>query len=182
MATVFCLVGYYDQIIPRSLQLSFLVNSEHKADFEIYYDIGRGLTEKDHQTQEIDEVNSEMSLHFCLPIFSRLKLLRFDPAKGYTSMVIKEIQYGYDGQPKNVIPLNSIEPINQIKSYSILDDGLHLESIPGGEDPGFVIRYDFDPLRMSLGEKIFYYFKYAIGGIVTAFVLRSLYIFFILRA
>ncbi len=54
LALLFCIAGYYSEMQYRSLQLKFVLNSEQNATFEIYFDVGRGLTESDRQSWQIE--------------------------------------------------------------------------------------------------------------------------------
>lgn len=182
LALIFCVIGYYSKLQYSFLQIHFLVNSQQSATFDIYYDIGRGLSEKDRQSRTIEQTNLDTEITFSIPIYHRLKLLRFDPARGFASMTIKKIEYSYDGVQTKLVSLENVKPINEIQSHSISNGVLQFTTVPEGVDPGFVIDSDLSPPEKTFfstkAGKIMYYFKYLISSIATAFFLRFIYLFF----
>ena len=114
LTAIFCIYGHYSQTRYRSLQINFLINTPQVVEFDIYYDVGKGLTERDHQSTTIETLNKDTLLSFCIPVYHKLRLLRFDPAKEYVEMTIKKVEYSYDSEQFKSIPLEAIKPSNQI--------------------------------------------------------------------
>lgn len=175
----FSQIGSYSGLQYRSLKVSFLLNSQQSVNFAIYYDVGRGFTEKDQQSKIIEQINEDVEISFCIPVYNRLKLLRFDPSKKYASMTIKKIVYSYDGGQNVSVPLENIQPVNQIQSHLIEDNGLSFITEAGGDDPVFIINKDLSPADTTDKSRVMHYLKYFMASLIALFVCRFIYLYFI---
>ncbi len=176
---VACVGTFYSHLEYRMVKLDFLVHSDRKVEFEIYYDLGRGLSQHNRQAVMIDEVNEDVTLSFCVPVHDRLNLIRFDPARTYVRMKVKKIGYSINDGAVHPIPLASIKPANDIANLDIVEGELLIETAADANDPGLYIPGEHLSIGRADRGGALLYGKGLLAGFVLAVFFRSIYLFFI---
>ena len=168
--------AHYSESGYRSYLIEFVIETEEPVDFDIYYDVGRGYNEVDRQSMEVEEVGSPVPVRFCIPVWTELEKIRFDPAREHAIMTIYSITIFYDEETTFQVPLETLEPQKDI-IYSAYDGGkFTFETDPEGEDPIIVLNRISDKPIGSRWKEPSRYAVWMIGGLLCLlagrFVLR----------
>ncbi|MBM9602724.1 hypothetical protein [Desulfopila inferna] len=180
LISLFTVFAKYTFTSPSSCQIDFLINTSAPVDFSIYYDIGKGLREEDQQSKYIEETGETM-VSFCIPTYSEMRGIRFDPATRPVQMEIYELTLSYsDGTVFNV-PFDALKPGNQIKRHEITEASFFFETEEDADDPTFSLtrieeRQDMNEKR----SKIAHYALWICSAVILMVVGRFVYCFFFL--
>ena len=128
-------IGHYAKTDFRSYRAQFVIETDSPVLFDIYYDIGRGYNEVDHQSVKVETVDQPVTLDFCIPVWDRLKKLRFDPAREHIRMKIYSITMYYDANTVFKVPLDTLSPKQEIAEHSFDGRQYQFETAVDGEDP-----------------------------------------------
>ena len=137
VATVFLcgVFAHFTQSSYRSYRLEFVLETDRVVDFDVYYDIGRGFNEVDHQSTTVETVGEPVTVSYCIPVWRELERLRFDPAKEYVRMKLYSITLQYDDGTSFAVPLESLAPRQQVLRHEYDGRSYNIETDPDGEDP-----------------------------------------------
>lgn len=115
--------------------------SEQSGLAQIYYDVGRGLSEQDSVLQPIVAGRRSL-LRFPLP-YGRFQTLRFDPLDRDTRMTLSGARI-VDGGGRTIVAFapEQFMRLNQIDLLKAAEGRLRVETTPGGYDPQLLIRLD----------------------------------------
>lgn len=174
------LISHYTQTAFRSYQIEFVVETDREVEFAIYYDIGRGYNEVDHQSKMIEEVGVPTRLQFCIPVWTELEKIRFDPAKQQVRMTVYSITIIYDDATRFAVPLNTLEPQRDISRHEF--DGKHFvfTTDPEGDDPIIELKKIGNTGGSPRWREPSSYLAWMAAGLILLFFGRFLYRFFIL--
>lgn len=170
--------GRYTYLPKTSVDVSFTITTQKTVDFAIYYDIGRGVREDDHQHKTVESDGAPTTVTFCIPVFSKLRSLRFDPASFPLQMDISEVTLSYSNGFVFKVPLESFIPNEQIDEVTVYQDKLSFTTKPDAFDPVFVFSKlgDLPPPRSI--SKDFYVALWMIAGLVLYLLGRTIYLYF----
>jgi hypothetical protein len=167
----------------EATQLLYLTVSMHSsvaAASQVFYDIGNGVNEQDSARLDVGPGEAFATLRFPLSK-SLIRYLRFDPLDRAGQAALQNVQImNGGGQIVQMVRLQAIQPLNQIKHKEIKNGVLLLES--AGNDPRLFLAVTY-PItsnllasNLTMDAMIFYGFG-VLGGMV---VLLS-GVFFLLR-
>jgi len=145
---VTALFGYLAVIHQSMLYLEVRLTSNVRGTAQVYYDVGKGLNEKNSDKKPIDSEGSN-TVRFRLshkPIWN----LRFDPLNRSGDLVIKSLTIT-DRKGKIVKDLHhsSLKSLHQIDSLNIEGDELYLVTEKDANDPMLSVETIY-PLRKTL--------------------------------
>lgn len=175
---IFIVLGHFSQTEFKTCQIEFELEAEQPVSFELYYDVGRGFNEVDHQSVMIDLVNEPTKVNFCIPIINELKRVRFDPAREHAKMKIFSVTLFYGNDNAFEVPLDTVEPENDILQYTFDGEKLVFETTPDGEDPMFLLT---ELRSVQLGSRMkdpFHYLFWMMTGILTVLFCGFVYRYF----
>lgn len=174
------LIAHYTQTGFRSYQIEFVVEADREVEFAIYYDIGRGYNEVDHQSKMIEEVGVPTTVQFCIPVWTELEKIRFDPAKQQVEMTVYSITIIYDDATRFSVPLDSLEPQRDISRHEF--DGKHFvfTTDPEGDDPIIELKKIGSPGDASRWRDPSGYLAWVAAALGLLLLCRFVYRFFIL--
>ncbi len=177
----FLLLARYTQYSPASCQFDVRLTTPEEVDFSIYYNIGRGLNQKDNQKKAVETINEETTVSFCIPMYSKLVGLRFDPATKPISMTISSIKLTYSNGEVYDVPFDTLTPGAQIESHSIDSGHLSFITTPDANDPTFSLtrlqQNVDDNLKM---KKALHYLVWLMSAILLGFLGRFCFFYFFL--
>jgi hypothetical protein len=140
VAVVFALLGAvfgFQLSLPayRFQRLEMHVVADRPAEIEVFYDVGEGFNELDKATAVLEQADTPVLLQFCLSARNILRL-RLDPSRSAVRMTIDYLVFyrNEDGYP---IALDTLVPVNQIRSHAYNGRALVFETAPDAVDPIF---------------------------------------------
>jgi hypothetical protein len=133
----------------RGTYLRLEVKSSVSSTAQVFFDIGRGISEEDSVAVPFIAGRNFQTLTFPLPD-QPVRVLRFDPLTEPGSMVIRKATLLNDNG-REPIPLQTLRPKNEIASMRFGPDGLVIETLPQAHDPQtqFELRYPILPTHPS---------------------------------
>lgn len=141
------LSGYVYLSFERQAHLSYLqllIKSSVTTNAQVFYDTGNGLSEDESRIQPLQEGGTFRSVRYSLPD-RPIHLLRFDPiASGGGKVILRKAELvNSEGTVEQTLPLETLQPANDIASMQLTDEGLVIETLPSAKDPQtiFVLRY-----------------------------------------
>lgn len=164
----------------RSYRIEFVVEADREVQFAIYYDIGRGYNEVDHQSKMIEQVGVPARVEFCIPVWTELEKIRFDPARQHVRMVIHSITIIYDEDTRHEVPLATLVPRNDILHHDYDGQRFIVETAPEGEDPIIDINGIGEPGNAFQRKEPGRYIIWMGSALLLLLAGRFLYRFFIL--
>ncbi|MDW7772670.1 MAG: hypothetical protein SCH71_07240 [Desulfobulbaceae bacterium] len=173
------LLAYYSGSGFRSYRVDFVIETSEPVEFAVYYDIGRGYNETDRQSWEVDELGVPVTVSFCIPVRTELRNIRFDPARKHVKMVLHSITIFYDGDVFEV-PLDTVEPGNDIMHSEYKEGRLVFETDPEGDDPVFALTAIRDVSVDRSRHDPFRYVLWLTAGLVVLVAGRFIHRFFFL--
>ena len=124
---------------PSSCSFEVSAESEQSGLVQLYYDVGRGLNERDSSIVPI-VAGRRTLLRFPLP-GGTFRALRFDPLDRDTRMTISGARIvGGGGQTVLSFAPDQFAPYLQIDGLKVRDQSLLIETTPGGFDPQLLIK------------------------------------------
>ncbi len=178
VCTIFAHYSYSNK---SSCQIEFVLKTPSAVDFGIYYDIGEGLTQKDHQTKRIEKIDQKTKISFCIPVYSQLRSLRFDPGTQPLKMDIYSITLIYGDGTQLEVPFDSLRPGKQILSHEWNETVFSFETIPDANDPYFSLtKLHSGFIQDDTKTKAFHYGIWLLGGIMIMLMGRFIYLFIFL--
>ena len=177
----FSVFAKYTSTGKQSCEVAFSLKSPEQVNFSIYYNIGKGLNQKDTQTKLVEPVHQKTSVRFCIPVYSELLQIRFDPSTKPIEMEIHSISLRYSDGTQYDVPLESLQPGEQIADYAISNDILTFNTVENANDPVFMLSTLADSDHEGKQRNKFtHYALWSISAILLCFVLRMGYFYFFL--
>lgn len=138
-----------DSPIDPGLRLEFDLLSNNPTDAQLFWDTGQGISESESCRKQYESHSGIQILRFPLPNHP-LHALRFDPREGEGRLEIRGIRVVDGGQrTRAVLPLDSLQPRQEITLLQAGSDSLIIETSPGGIDP----ITEFKPTALALINK-----------------------------
>jgi hypothetical protein len=111
------------------------LTSDRRTTAQVFYDVGRGISENDSSRQWVDFVGMPRTYRLPLPV-GIVKSLRFDPTdrEGRMTLAYARIVDRLGGTIREFGPEDFV-PVQQIAAARIQGDALHLETAPHADDP-----------------------------------------------
>jgi hypothetical protein len=160
--------------------LQLMIKSSVSSDAQIFYDIGRGLNEDDSNVLPIEGGETFQTLRFLLPD-RPIHLLRFDPLTEGGRVVLQGA-FLFRGRGRGEsLPLETLQPTNEIASTRFTSEGLVIETVPQAHDPQtiFEAKYPILPERTSLisrvGLGLLWFLGIALGCTMVLALLSTLW-------
>ncbi len=172
--------AHYSESGYRSYMVEFVVETEETVNFAIYYDVGRGYNEVDHQSIEIGELGAPTTISFCIPVWTELEKIRFDPAKKHVEMTLHSIKILYDEDSFFQVPLDTLDPQNHIVKHDFDGEKYTFETDPEGDDPIFVLNKIRDKQIVSSRKEPLRYLLWSLAGLSLLFFARFVHRYFFL--
>ncbi len=178
---VFALLGHFSYTPKSSCEIEFLLKTTIPVEFGIYYDLGEGLNQEDHQSKRVETINQKTKLSFCIPVYGKLRTLRFDPATQPLKMDIYSITLYYDDGTVFKVPFESLQPGEQILSHEWDDTTLSFETKVDATDPHFYLtKLSERVIQKETMNKIFHYGGWLLCGFLMMSLGKFIYLFFFL--
>ena len=130
---------HYSRYLPPALTAGFwleidLVTSK-PSNTQLFWDTGEGITEKDSVHVATEAHQGLQTLRYPFPN-KTLLALRFDPCDAETQIDIHHVRIVDGGKRTQlVLPLDSIQTVQQISELKIIEETLHLHTLPEGHNP-----------------------------------------------
>ena len=144
LITVFGSIWWIHSHYPEMSRLHFQVwmKTTTLDTAQLYYDKGQGLSQDD--SIEMPIIPDGLFHRYRLPLpEGPIRQLRFDPLTGHGRVSLKGIAIGNGlGQSVHVINMHQLNPAFQIKTWTLKDDQIDLETEDEGQDPQIMIRLD----------------------------------------
>ncbi len=184
MAVLFLsfLGAHYSESGYRSYMIEFVIQTDEPVNFDIYYDVGRGYNEVDHQSLKVEELGVPTTVSFCIPVWTELEKVRFDPAKKHVRMTLYSIRILYDEETSFQVPLDTLDPQNHIMSHDYDGHKYSFETEPDGDDPIFVLNRIRDAQVVSRWNNPLRYVLWLSAGFFLLLFGRFVHRYFFLGA
>jgi hypothetical protein len=165
----------------RIYNISITLETEEEAELEIYYDIGRGFHEIDHQEMAVTNTAEKTTLQFSVPVWKKFTKLRIDPVGGSVKMKIYGIEVASaDGTFHHSVSLKDLRPVQQIINANWNGTYFSFETPVGANDPMLLVEKIEDPQRQQTGRSFAVYALWMCGGFFGMFFCNWIFRFFIL--
>lgn len=158
IVSILMVIDGYQEMRPPDLTVLISMTSSVNSAAQLFYDVGKGLNEKDSKIVNVYKSKKFQTLQFTLPT-DKIYYLRFDPIRVQGSFAIKSVKIGDAALKTNkVIDLKSIEVLQQIKKFKIKKNLAVGVTKKNAYDP--ILYFDIDyPIRSSGINYISDYFK-----------------------
>lgn len=165
----------------RIYDIKIILESEDEAKIEIYYNIGRGFHEIDHQEAKVEIVDEKVELNFSVPVWKEFSSLRIDPVGASVKMKIFAIEItSADTRFYHSVSLADIEPVHQIVKGHWDGRSYNFETSADASDPMLLVENIKDPQGQPGGKSLAVYALWIGGGIAATFLVNWIFRFFIL--
>jgi hypothetical protein len=159
LAVIFSIVGnrglirnsirYASYVAPANrpgLHMEFDLRTTNPSAGQLYWDVGDGVSEATSARQNHEPHSNLQTLRLALPD-RPLKALRFDPQDGDGKVEIRAIRLANSANHTlAVLPLDSLERLQNVDEPSVNDDWLTLNIPSGANDP--VLMFDSQTLDL----------------------------------
>ncbi len=163
---LFCAFVFGAEIVLNNLMENLMEKSNREAcaltleienlsrddNFQLFYDIGRGFTEKHSVKVPVKASAAPVSVQFVFkPGFKNLNSVRIDPGTAPGIIVLHSISLSYNSNfytwdIQGI--LSDFKPANDLRPFTVSNNGILIES--NGDDPYFVSRPDFNRVFQDL--------------------------------
>jgi hypothetical protein len=165
----------------RIYDINIVLESEEEAKLEVYYDIGRGFHEIDHQEVIVDTTNEKVDLQFTVPVWKKFTKVRIDPVGGSVKMKIYGITVNSaDGSFHHTVSLADVTPVQQITNGQWNGKYYSFETPADAFDPILLMENIEDPHRQSTGKSLSVYALWICSGFFGTLFCNWIFRFFIL--
>jgi hypothetical protein len=163
-------------IVPEGAPVLVLdITSSEMGLTEIFYDLGTGFTAAQRIPTFVTVADRPMRLEFPLPN-EEIKGLRWDPVAHESGVQteVRSIRIGYMGGKHEIpIPMETVLPQNQIKTFTLEESKFRFEVAPEHDDPYLVFnRVPAAPEPPARGPAVL---RGALFSVVMAALLAVLY-------
>ena len=156
------LVGNIYCFTPNSISVE-VVSPEHNDIYQLFYDTGKKINEKDSVKHSIMKNDNNVEINF-FPVPGKLETIRIDPGTHEGYIIIKSIVIGHEFHRLNFniklykLPLEGFLPVKNISEFTITEDmSLYIKST--GDDPYFIYSGELSCIYNKLYIlKCFFYF------------------------
>lgn len=164
-----------------SLEIQIEMKASVTATAKVYYDTGKGFDEKSASSYKIKAGQQYQSLLFSVPKKPVINI-RFDPLDRPGKFAIRKVSL-FLGKNKQIqsIGLQSIYPLNEIKSIKLEEKVLYVETEKNILDPilGFKLKYPVSvttiyPFLRRFVEYLLHNYHQLIKGFIVVFLMTSL--------
>jgi hypothetical protein len=165
----------------RIYTVSITLETEEEAELEIYYDIGRGFHEIDHQEMIVTTTGEKTDLHFTVPVWKQFTKLRIDPVGGSVKMKIYAIEVASaDGSFHHTVSLADVRPGQQITNGHWNGTYYSFETPADANDPMLLVENIEDPQWQPTERSLSVYALWICGGFFGMLFCNWIFRFFIL--
>ncbi len=165
----------------RIYSVTITLQTEDEAELEIYYDIGRGFHEIDHQEMSIPASNERVELQFTIPVWKEFTQLRIDPVGKSVKMKIYGIEIASaDSSFHHSVSLADITPGQQVHNGHWNGSFYSFETPADAFDPMLLVAEINDPQRQPARKSLSIYALWICGGFFGMFFFNWIFRFFIL--
>ncbi len=165
----------------RIYDVSIVLETEEEAKLEIYYDIGRGFHEIDHQEMVVTTTGKKTTLQFTVPVWKSFTKLRIDPVGGSVKMKIYGVEVvSADGTFHHSVSLENLRPVQQITNGHWNGQFFSFETPAGANDPMLLVENIADPQRQQTDKSLAIYALWICGGFFGTLLCNWIFRFFIL--
>ncbi|MCP3927743.1 MAG: hypothetical protein GY705_01425, partial [Bacteroidetes bacterium] len=112
--------------------------------------------------------------------YNQLRSIRIDPAMEPIEMDIFSITLYFGNGTLFKVPLETLEPNDQVQEYSLSNGDLTFKTASGGNDPNFLLTsIKVDDVKVNLFDKITHYGIWFLGACLLTGLVRFFVTFFI---
>ena len=149
----------------RIYNISIVLETEEEAELEIYYDIGRGFHEIDHQEMVVTTTGEKTTLQVTVPVWKSFTKLRVDPVGGSVKMKIYSIEIvSADATFHHSVSLENLRPVQQITNGKWNGQFFSFETPADANDPMLLVENIEDPQRQQTEKSLAIYALWIFGS------------------
>ncbi|MCF8055188.1 MAG: hypothetical protein K9K37_00935 [Desulfocapsa sp.] len=165
----------------RIYEINIALETEEEAKLEIYYDIGRGFHEIDHQEVIVETTGEKVAIQMTVPVWKKFTKLRIDPVGGSVKMKIYGIEVNSaDGTFHHAVSLADLTPVQQISNGHWNGKYYSFETPSDANDPMLLVVNIDDPQRQAAGKSLAVYALWIGAGFFGTIFCNWIFRFFIL--
>jgi hypothetical protein len=178
-------LAYYTQSPYQGTCLIYDINitleTDEEAKLELYYDIGRGFHEIDHQEKGVTITGEKTNLYFIVPVWKKLTKLRIDPVGGSVKMKIYDIDVACaDGKFQHTVSLVDVRPVQQVINGHWNGKYYSFETPSDANDPILLVENIEDAHKQPIEKSLLVYGLWIGGGFLGMLFCNWIFRFFIL--